>query len=333
MHDAEDLAQVYLDQCSCRGWIWNRNGTFVAVFNDPRAVLEAASGELLGRRLSEVLDAAVAARWEGRLARALEGESFTVRERVGAATWSISIFPIRSDGEIRFAGCQTREAAPWSNTEQELRRAVVDALKGQEQERDRMSRFLHDSIGQNMTALGLQLDLLSMDLEAVAPEARDRIGKIQEALEPMMAEVRAYTYTLSPSLVERAGLRSALERIAARVHPKFSGVVQMHVDGAARPEPAAAAAVYRIAEEAVDNAIKHANCSMIDIAVRCSRTGITLEVRDNGTGFDPGDPVKVSRGLGLPRMEHYAAEAGMALTIESRVGGGTMIRAEARAGA
>ena len=81
--------------------------------------------------------------------------------------------------------------------------------------------------------------------------------------------------------------------------------------------------------EAVKNAVQHAICSSIEIAVKSTRTGIILEVRDNGRGFDPGDLLQGRRGLGLLSMEHYAAEAGLELSILSTRERGTTVRAGA----
>ena len=74
------------------------------------------------------------------------------------------------------------------------------------------------------------------------------------------------------------------------------------------------------------NAAQHAACSAIEIALKSSRSGPILEVRDNGRGFDPGDILGTRRGLGLLSMEHYAAQAGLELTIASNRDTGTVVR-------
>ena len=99
-----------------------------------------------------------AASWEAQQAvLELEGETVVLRERRGNAIWSLTVFPIRFGGEIRFAAGQAREITAWGTAEQELRHTVLSALKAQEFERNMVARFLHDTVGQNLTALGLQL--------------------------------------------------------------------------------------------------------------------------------------------------------------------------------
>ena len=109
-------------------------------------------------------------------------------------------------------------------------------------------------------------------------------------LEDMMEAVREYSYELNPSTVERAGLRSgagpALRRDRAT---RFTGTLRLNVDPSLKLDPKVAIAMYQIAQEAVENAVQHSSCSTIEIAVKSTRTGTFLEVRDNGRGFDPAD--------------------------------------------
>ena len=220
-----------------------------------------------------------------------------------------------------------REITPWSNAEQELRHTVLGALKAQEFERTMVSKFLHDSVGQNLTALGLQLDLIRMDLETVSPETCARVVEIQKLLEEMMESVREYSYELNPSTVERAGLRPALDRLADRIRARFPGTLRRERGSLPEARPEAGQRLYQIAQEAVENAVQHSSCSTIEIAVKSTRTGTLLEVRDNGQGFDPADLVAGRRGLGLLSMEHYAAQAGLDLSITSTREFGTTVRA------
>ena len=97
------------------------------------------------------------------------GETLYLRERSGSGTWYISVFPVRGKDGTRYAGGMAREITPWKSAEQELRNTVLGALKAQEFERNTLSKFLHDKVGQNLTALGLQLDLARMDVESVSP--------------------------------------------------------------------------------------------------------------------------------------------------------------------
>jgi signal transduction histidine kinase len=323
------LSAAFLAQSPACHWTVDADQVFQEIYGDPSPVFGKPVSELAGRPVVEALEPELAAAWKSRFARVFEGETLALRERRGDATWGISVFPIRFEGEIRYAGGLGREITPWGKADQELRRTVLSALKAQEFERNMLSKFLHDSVGQNLTALGLQLDLIRMDLEGVSPETCGRIAEIQKLLEGMMEEVREYSYALNPSTVERAGLRFALDRLAGRIRERFSGTLRLNVDPSLKLDKKIAVALYQIAQEAVENAVQHSCCSMIEIAVKSSRTGTFLEVRDNGKGFDPADPLGGGRGLGLLSMEHYAAEAGLDLAINSTREMGTAVRAAA----
>lgn len=327
MPTAPPLADAFLEQSPACHWIVARAGTFERIYGDPTALLGKPAEELAGCSLEAALAPEAAALWQWRAARAFEGQVLALRHRVGSRTWNISVFPIRLEGAICHAGFLAREITPWNNAEEELRHTVLGALKASEFQRGTLSRFLHDSVGQNLTALGLQLDLIRMDMEGTSPEICSRIAEMQQLLETMMESVRAYSHELNPSAVERAGLRSALDRLAGRIREHFAGSLRINVDPSLKLDPKLASAFYHIAEEAVENAVQHSSCSMIEIAVKSTRNRNFLEVRDNGRGFDPADLEQGRRGLGLLSMEHYAAQAGLDLVIASDPGHGTTVRA------
>ena len=329
MPDAECLSEAFLEQSPGCQWMVDRDRVFHHVYGDSTPIFGKPPEELSGREVSAALEPESAAAWHDRVVRVLQGEILQLRERHGRGSWNITVFPVRLDGAILCAGGLAQESSAWSKAEQELRHTVLGALKAQEFERNMLSKFLHDSVGQNLTAFGLQLDLIRMDLETVSPAICSRLVDIQKLLEGMMEQVREYSYELNPSTVERAGLRSALDRLAVRVRERFAGSLRLNVDPSLKLDKKLAAAMYQIAQEAVENSVQHASCSAIEIAVKSSRTGTYLEVRDNGKGFDPSDLAGGCRGLGLLSMEHYAAQAGLGLAITSSREKGTVVRASA----
>jgi len=328
----ESLAEAFLEQSPECQWMAGADGAFHRAYGDTSSVFGRPAAELTGRALPEVLDPACAALWRSRLDRTLAGETLRFRERRGSAVWYVTMFPVRAAGGATFAGGLARELTPLATAEQELRCAVLSAIKAQEFEREMVSRFLHDMVGQNLTAFGLQLDLLRMDLETAAPEACRNIGELQKLLGSVMEQVRDYSYELNPSAVERAGLRSAVDRLVARLRTRFTGALRVNVDPSLKFDPKIATALFQILQEAVENAVQHAACSTIDIAVKPTKAGPALEVRDNGRGFDPGDLSAGCRGLGLLSMEHHAAQAGLSLSIAGNPGSGCIVRAVADGG-
>jgi signal transduction histidine kinase len=327
MTDEHGLSKLLLEQCQAIIWAVDRSGAFHKFFNDPSCVFGKSAAELQDKTPDAALDPGPGELWKTRFARALAGEVLVLRERRGDVTWLVKLFPIRINGRISLVGGVAQDSAPWSTADQELRHTVLSALRSQEFERKMASQFLHDSVGQNLTAFGLQLDLIRMDLEGVSPETCARILALQKTLEGMMEEVREYSYELNPSTVERAGLRPALDRVASRLLHRFKGWLRIKVDPSLKLDPKIASALFHIAQEALENAVQHAGCSNIEIAVKSTRKATVLEVKDDGRGFDPDDILGVRRGLGLLSMEHFAAQAGLLLTITSSPDSGTLVRA------
>lgn len=323
-------AEVLLDQVPGCHWIVNRKGVFEQVYGDTMPVFGKPRAEVAGRPAASVLNPAALPIWQERFSRAFAGESLSLQEQRDGHVWFIAVFPLRLRAGASHAGCVVREITEFVRADHELRRTVLGALKAQESQRTRTAGFLHNVVGQNLAALGLRLDLVRMDLDGSPGAACDHLAEIQTLLESVMEQVRNFSYELNPSPVERIGLRSALDRLVARIREHFQGSVRINVDSSMAFQPKVASALYRIAEEAVENAAHHSGCSLIEIAVQ-SDNGAWMEVRDNGRGFDPADLQEVGRGLGLLSMEHHAAEGGLCLSISSSRQSGTVVRAATQA--
>ena len=333
MSEAESLAEAYLQQSRCCHFVTSGEGRLVRVYGEAPEFFGRPAESLPGEDIDAAMASKQAGLWRSRAWRALRGEVLNLRERRGSLNWNITLFPIQVEGEVKFAGGLAREVTAWGSAENELRHTVLGALKAQERERTMVSRFLHDNIGQTLTALGLRLDLIRMDLETTSPAICKQVSDVQDIIGEMMEAVREYSYELNPSTAERAGLRPALDRLMSRIRARYAGTLRANVDPSLKLDPRAANAFYQIAQEAVENAVQHSSCSSIEISVKSTRTGTVLEIRDNGRGFDPADIMAGRRGLGLLSMEHYAAEAGLELSVTSTLNAGTTVRAAAQSAA
>lgn len=219
------------------------------------------------------------------------------------------------------------------STEQEraLADLLVSVMNAREQEGARISRILHDEVGQVLSAIGLQLDLLRMDLNENVADSPKRILEIQKVLEQAVAQVRDLSYELSPSIVQRTGLQFALDRLVGRYRKQFKGTVRLLFDSSVRVPIEPATAMYKIAEQALENAVEHSRSTQIEVIVKPAKRAVVLEVRDNGIGFAP-DPIKAhNKGLGLHVMRHHAAQAGIQFSIARGPEQGTIVRATYRA--
>ena len=135
-------------------------------------------------------------------------------------------------------------------------------------------------------------------------------------------------FELRPPALETEGLATTLRKhvdVLRRVHRREIG---LRVSGTPRLSPRADGEVFRIAQEALQNALRHARAEHVDLTLEARDGALVLSVADDGDGFDPADPSLRSRRLGLTSMEERARAAGGRLEIDSRPGAGTTVRFE-----
>lgn len=213
-----------------------------------------------------------------------------------------------------------------TDQERALMSLLVSMMTAREQDGAKVSRLLHDEVGQVLSAIGLQLDLLRMDLQENVQAGVKRISEIQRILELAVVQVRDLSYELNPAIVERAGLQFALDRLVGRYRKDFRGALRLLFDAAVRVPIEPATAMYKICEQALDNAVEHAAPTQIEVFVRPSRQAVALEVRDNGKGFSP-EEAEESKGLGLHIMRYHAARGDLLFSVTSAPEKGTIVRA------
>ena len=205
-----------------------------------------------------------------------------------------------------------------------LAQMLFAAVNEHEAALSRVSRLLHDDVSQVLSAVGLQLDAMRMDFRAEAPGIEERAAEIQNMLEQVIEQLRDISNELNPSVVERAGLQFALDRLAGKARKTFSGAIRLHFDSTARVPTTIAKTFYKIAECAVDNALARPRCTTIEIQVKRTRSECVLEVHDNGS-LESSESVAVS--LGQMLMDFYATKNEVALTTKATPEHGTVIRA------
>jgi len=194
--------------------------------------------------------------------------------------------------------------------ESERQDSVRRSLEAQESERQRIARELHDEVGQSLTAVLLQLDRVAR----MAPDPlRDEMVEAREVTRSSLEDVRAIAQRLRPEALDDLGLPSALAALTERVAEQTGARIENRV---ARPLPATAPeselVCYRIAQEAVTNALRHADASLITLVLAGHGAGLTLTVTDDGTGLNGSQP-----GAGIQGMKERALMIGAELDMET----------------
>lgn len=194
-----------------------------------------------------------------------------------------------------------------------------------EREQMRIGQDLHDGLCQNLVAIDCAAECLRFDLEAhAAPEAK-AAGNIQRMLKDAVIEARNMARGIFPVQMDSAGLPAALQELAERTNRGRQIPTTLRVQGEVQvDDPQTAMHLYRIAQQALNNALQHSRASAIEIGLGRANGTLTMTVSDNGLGFD--QKKTPARGMGLQTMRYRAIEIGAGLEIEARPGHGTRIR-------
>lgn len=212
-----------------------------------------------------------------------------------------------------------------ARVEDERSRTGSAVLEGQEQERARLARDLHDECNQALTGILLRLEALGQRAE---PDLRAELSTVKDLTTQAMEELLHLARELRPTALDDHGLRVALQAQTERYATVTGLITQLHLE-----EGAAAAleqlteqeqiVVYRITQEAMSNAFRHADATAVDVRISATESGsVLVTVRDNGKGI----PVRPKEGLGLVGMRERARLASGSLAITRSSEGGTEVR-------
>lgn len=218
--------------------------------------------------------------------------------------------------------------------EERLRELSTRAVLLQEAERRVIARELHDSAGQTLTAIRINLQIIAQLAASAgtAPgEKASRLaGKTLTLADATLEEIRRAVSMLGPAILDDVGLYAAIERLCGDFGEPSSLRITSDLDVPDEGlSPALESVCYRVAQEALTNAARHARASEIRVRLQVEPAQIVLEVRDNGQGFVPGERKETSGGQrGLVGMRERVELLGGALRIDSTIGVGTTVRVE-----
>jgi two-component system sensor histidine kinase UhpB len=207
--------------------------------------------------------------------------------------------------------------------EQERRDTGRRALAAQEEERLRIARDLHDGIGQRLTAVAMQAERVADDPQGAGQTA---LLEIPDAIRESIEAVRRISRELRPEALDDLGLANALLTLCRRMARQSGVRVQPELDladGMPDLPSETELVIYRVAQEALTNAIRHAEATHITLSLRAAEDHIALRVRDDGRGIAlplPGDT------SGISGMRERALLIGAQLNIRSNAGAGTEVQ-------
>jgi signal transduction histidine kinase len=224
-------------------------------------------------------------------------------------------------GQCGAALYAAQEALQTRRLAADLQRAREQLVSAREEERRRIRRDLHDSLGAALGSQVLQIDVARARLET-EPAATDRmLLELKAQSQDALAQVRRLARQLRPPELDERGLAGALALACTRAGSQLP----VTLDAPELPELPAAVevAAYLIAQEALTNVLRHAKAEACRVSLTCSGDSLELVVEDDGCGMPAGDRA----GIGTASMRERAVELGGALTFESHGTGGTLVRA------
>lgn len=210
-----------------------------------------------------------------------------------------------------------------------LRAFVHQVTMAQEEERKRIARELHDETAQNLALLRRELQESIRAQPEAGSETGRRLGRAYDLAGETLQGVRRFTSNLRPPVLDDLGMVPALETLVSEMTLETGGATPLEVSGTPRRlEPEAELMLFRIVQEALRNAQKHARATRIAVSVRFNEASVDIAVSDNGKGFDTTGVSSVgsSEGhLGLAGMQERAGLLGADMGVESQPGRGTKV--------
>jgi two-component system CheB/CheR fusion protein len=214
--------------------------------------------------------------------------------------------------------------------EEHARNLVGQLVTAQEDERRRISRDLHDLLGQQLTAIRLKLSALR-DACGDREELCAQVVAVQELAERVDSEVDFLAWELRPTALDDLGLTAALSNFVHEWTKHYNVPAEVQVtgfsSGSLRLPPQTETCLYRIAQEALNNINKYAQAARVSVVLERRGADAVLVVEDDGIGFDPEEKMAAGTSLGLVGMRERAALVGGSLEIESVPGNGTTVYA------
>jgi PAS domain S-box-containing protein len=212
--------------------------------------------------------------------------------------------------------------------ESSMRALTGRLISAQEEERARIARDLHDDFSQRLALLGIELGQLSMNLPASALGARDKIHKMLHNMREMATDLHTLSHHLHSSKLEHVGLVSALKALCSEMGEKHQ--IEIHFSGpqsSSKLPKDVALCLFRVAQEALGNVIKHSGTKGAEVELSENEHGIRLHIQDSGRGFDINDQ-NPDAGIGLIGMSERLRLVGGRFMVRSEPRKGTEIFAE-----
>jgi len=202
--------------------------------------------------------------------------------------------------------------------------ATKAVLAAEETERKRIAAELHDGVGQMMSAARMNLSSIEDEINFTSPEQKHRFDKVVSLIDESCSEVRTVSHNMMPNALLKSGLSSAVRDFVDKIDTSIIKVI-LHAEGLNEHiDNNTEAVLYRVIQECVNNVIKHAGATRLDISLINDADGISVTIEDNGKGFDASF-INKKKTLGLLGMKERTIMMGGTYVISSKPGEGAIV--------
>lgn len=192
------------------------------------------------------------------------------------------------------------------------------------EERQRLARDLHDAVSQTLFSISIMAESLSRQLQRHPERVAGQLEQITLLTRGALAEMRTLLLELRPTSLVEVELNELIRQLSEAIRSRKRIKIVLRENTSYDPPPEVKLNLYRIAQEALNNIVKHSQATVVNVHLNSSANRVELTIHDNGRGFDPGDILSTSLGLGI--MRERAQEVGAQLTIQTISGQGTQVR-------
>lgn len=304
------------------------SGKFITVNQSTVREFKRSEQELLECNLFELLHEEVIDTWREAFDSVLSLGAPAHAETDVRRCWSLAFYPVFTESlDVSAIAVYAKDITSEKRTSEHLRMLSKRVLSAQEDERKRIGRELHDSIAQTISGIKFMLEGEIARMERGGEVDTDRLGKMTELLQGAIVELRHIIMALRPTVLDDLGLISAIRWLVnemSTIHPSLIFTTNFNV-GDSNFNELQKIVLFRVAQEALANAVKHSNCENILLHLQQEDSTYVLYVQDDGEGF--ADPQSKTSGVGFGSMKERLELVSGHLDILSCTTRGTVVRA------
>lgn len=321
-------------------WVKDREGRFVSASASFAEACGVAHGDLIGKTDWDIWPCELAERYEEQDRELLKSglpcrSTFNAAREAARGRWQETVkTPLfGADGQVLGTLGITRDISAHKQAAAHLRLMARQVIRARENEKKRISSFLHDELGSLIMLINSSLALAQQEaLEKNTARAAARLEEAKKVAHELAAALRKLCFDIRPPAMGVTGLAGAVVELAARAQ-RCTGLktqCAIRLPEEKKIDELVKILVYRIIQESLSNAVKHSGARAVKIGLNCGAGRLKFYVEDDGKGFDAEDPKFLKRHptLGLRIMREEALSLFASLSVESTPGFGTVVKGD-----